>query len=163
MVGSLVENALTEFRQSYDIYIDSGTGLTAAALLLGLGYLHLPWRVVVVSMTGQERCEFDRLLANLGEEFLRLTGESPKVPEWELTYPPVGRSFGSTGAAAIQEIKDTACREGILCDPLYSAKLILAYRAERDENRPSILLISGGERELLGFQKPLRDWLCTTS
>lgn len=159
LVGSLMENALSREEAEPDVYIDSGTGFTAAALLLGLGYFRLPWRVVVVSMTGQERAEFDDLLCSLGEEFGRLTGESICPPDWELTYPPVGRSFGSTSAAVFEEIRDVAQAEGILCDPLYAAKLSLTYRERRDARRPSLLIVSGGERELLGFQRPLRDWL----
>lgn len=161
LVGSLVENALRYGMRDYDLYLDSGTGFTAVAVLLGLGYFRLPWRVVVVSMTGQEQEEFEQLLAELAPEFERILGEPSAPMEWELAHPVVGRSFGSTNAQVFEEVRGMARSEGILCDPLYSAKLSLTYCSRRDPQRPALLVVSGGERELLGFQRPLKDWLCT--
>lgn len=162
LVGSLMEGALSAGGGPFHIYIDSGTGFTAAALLLGLGFFGVDWPVTVVSMTRQEKGEIEALVACLHNEYERLFGEAPRPVEFQLVLPPTAQSFGSTNGAVFAEVQSLAREEGLLCDPLYAAKLSLTYRELRDPAVKSLMFVSGGERELLGFQKPLRDFLCGT-
>jgi 1-aminocyclopropane-1-carboxylate deaminase/D-cysteine desulfhydrase-like pyridoxal-dependent ACC family enzyme len=155
----LVERAIETESWVEDIYVDSGTGFTAAALLLGLGFFQLPCRVLIVSMTGQNRSDINRLVETYRTEAERLLSVPVSPPEFEVHSPPVGPSFGSVPAASLAEVADFAQREGILVDPIYSAKLSLFYRQNRSAERNALMCVSGGARELLCFQGPLRKWL----
>lgn len=159
IAGSLGTEALRHRRLPPDIYIDSGTGFTAAALLLGLGFLGLSCQVHVVSMTRQDRAEILSLLESLSAECQNLFQEPVQPLDFTLSHPPVGQSFGSTPGAVFEEVQSFARHEGVLIDPLYTAKLSLAYQSVRSEKRDALLFVSGGARDLLGFQRPLRDWL----
>ncbi|MFA5507076.1 MAG: hypothetical protein WC314_04045 [Vulcanimicrobiota bacterium] len=159
LVGSLVEQALERKIWKPDIFIDSGTGFTAAALLSGLAYFELPCRVVVVSMTGQSKSELLEQLLAQRPEYERLLQRPASAVDFEVVPPPVGPSFGSLPTAALEEVAEFARWEGILVDPLYAAKLSLLYQSRRDPERPAFIFVSGGARELLCFQGPLRKWL----
>ena len=162
LVGSLMERALSAGGAPFHIYIDSGTGFTAAALLLGLGFFRVDWPVTVVSMTRQKRGEIEAIVASLHTEYERLFGEVPQPVDFQMMLPPTAQSFGSTNGAVFAEVRSLAQEEGLLCDPLYAAKLSLAYGESRDPAVRALMFVSGGERELLGFQRPLRDFLCGT-
>ena len=159
LLGSLVECALGARRWVDDIYIDSGTGFTAAALLLGLGFFRLPCRVLVVSMTGQNRSDIESLVETYRTEMERILSVAVSLPKFEVHPPPAGPSFGSVPSASLAEVADFAQREGILVDPIYAAKLGLFYRENRNAEREALMFVSGGARELLCFQGPLRKWL----
>lgn len=159
LVGSLVQRAIERKRWVKDIYVDSGTGFTAAALLLGLGFFQLPCRVLVVSMTGQSRGDIEELVERCRPETERLLSLSTNLPEFEVHAPPAGPSFGSVPSASLAEVADFAQREGVLVDPIYAAKLSLFYRDNRSVERDALMFVSGGARELLCFQGPLRKWL----
>ena len=159
IVGSLVERAIEARRWVDDIYVDSGTGFTAAALLLGLGFFRLPCRVLVVSMTGQNRGDIEALVEKYRSEAERLLSVSVGHPNFEVHLPPAGPSFGSVPSASLAEVADFAQREGILVDPIYASKLSLFYRQNRSADRDALMFVSGGARELLCFQGPLRKWL----
>lgn len=159
LAGSLVEKSLGENRWVEDLYIDAGTGFSAAALLMGLGYFGLPCRVFIVSMTGQTEEDILYQVACLGPEFERVLGEKPSLPSFSVHQPPAGPSFGSVPSASLAEVQEFARREAILVDPIYTAKLSLAYKELRDPGREARMFVSGGVRELLCFQGPLRKWL----
>ncbi len=159
IAGSVVASALQHQRLPTDIYIDSGTGFTAVALLLGLGFFRLTCRVHIVSMTRQDRAEFVTLLEALTTEYQGLLKEPVQPLDFTVSHPPIGQSFGSTPGAVFEEVRAFAREEGLLVDPLYTAKLSLAYQGVRSENRSALMFVSGGARDLLGFQRPLRSWL----
>jgi 1-aminocyclopropane-1-carboxylate deaminase/D-cysteine desulfhydrase-like pyridoxal-dependent ACC family enzyme len=86
------------------------------------------------------------------EDFLQVSIKS--VPEYKLYYPVSARSFGSTNSTIFREIKCIAREDGILTDPVYSAKLfITAKHTIQDQSLDgNILLIhSGGALALSGF------------
>jgi len=159
IAGSVVQQALSLGHLPQDLYIDSGTGFTAAALLLGCGYFELNCEVHVVSMTGQTRAELDQTLDSLVPEYTRILKEPPRACDYTLHSPPIGRSFGSTPARVFEEVQAMAQLESVLVDPLYTAKLSLTYQELRNPERSALMFISGGVRDLLGFQGPLRKWL----
>ena len=159
LAGSLVERALEQKNWTERIYVDSGTGFSAAALLMGLGFFELPCRVTVVSMTGQSSKDIEEIFRSLSEEYSVIFGRSPRIPEFEVTQPPVGPSFGSVPAASLAEVESFAQREAILVDPIYTAKLSLAYQKLREPGQETLMFLSGGVRELLCFQGPVRKWL----
>lgn len=158
IAGSLVELALKHRKWPSQIYIDAGTGFTAIALILGLGYFGLPCQVHVVSMTGQSQAEFDGQLARFRPQCQHLLGQADPI-SYRLHHPSVGQSFGSTPSRVFQEIQLLAQEESLLVDPLYTAKLSLFYEQKRDPELPALMFVSGGSEGLLGFQGPLRKWL----
>lgn len=163
LAGSLVEQALQQQRYVKDVYIDSGTGFSAAALLMGLGFLEVPHRVHIVSMTNQTELDFSRLTAALSQEHERLLGVAPKLCDFVVAKPPIGPSFGSVPAASLAEVERFARTEAMLVDPIYTAKLSLYYQTVRRTDEPALMFVSGGVRELLCFQRPLRNWLAQAS
>ena len=141
------------------VYIDSGTGFTAASLLLGLGYFALPFKLCIVSMTGQSEKEFAKLVDSLAPEYRRLMDEDAVVGHHEIAQPSQGQSFGSLPSAVFAEIESLAQGEGLLVDPLYTAKLSLYYREVRAAKVPALMFVGGGHSDLLGFQGPLLQWM----
>jgi 1-aminocyclopropane-1-carboxylate deaminase len=159
IAGSLVEQSLTGGSFPERVFVDSGTGFTAAALILGIGYFQLPCQLCVVSMTGQTRLQLDALIAEIAPEFEQLLGVPANPAPYRLEYPVIGPSFGSIPSGVFEEIHSFAQQEGILVDPLYTAKLSLAYQTLRYPIAPTLMFVSGGHRDLLGFQGPLQHWL----
>ncbi len=159
IVGSLIEQILANDKLPERVFVDAGTGFTAAALLLGLSYFALPSKVCVISMTGQLRLDLDRLIQSLRPEFERLMLESVNPESYRLEYPEHGQSFGSIPAGVFEEVQSFAQCEGILVDPLYTAKLSLCYQRMRYPIGFSVMFVSGGQSDLLGFQAPLQHWL----
>ncbi|HIB68118.1 MAG TPA: hypothetical protein EYO33_24240 [Phycisphaerales bacterium] len=159
LAGSLVEKSLEQNTWTTRIFMDSGTGFSAAALLLGLGFFNLPCRVTIVSMTGQSSEDIQDICHSLSGDYGRLFDKPPRIPEFEVNHPPVGPSFGSVPAASLAEVAAFAQQEAILIDPIYTAKLSLYYQQQRVAGQEALMFLSGGVRELLCFQGPLRKWL----
>jgi 1-aminocyclopropane-1-carboxylate deaminase/D-cysteine desulfhydrase-like pyridoxal-dependent ACC family enzyme len=86
------------------------------------------------------------------EDFLQIL--IPSRPDYKLYYSTIAKSFGGTNRAIFREIKCIAREDGILTDPVYSAKLfIMAKHTIQDQSLDgNILLIhSGGALALSGF------------
>lgn len=128
---------------SFDhVFIDAGTGLSAIGLIMGgvKGIVHV------------------LLLADEEEQFLtKLVGfnKEPRT-QFVLHRPKQARSFGSVTQTTLDEIRFLARHEGILTDPIYSAKLFLETRdLLKDIQGASLLIHSGGAHSLHGFASGL--------
>jgi 1-aminocyclopropane-1-carboxylate deaminase/D-cysteine desulfhydrase-like pyridoxal-dependent ACC family enzyme len=127
------------------LFIDAGTGFSAAALIHRLTVVKHPGIVHVL------------LLADVEELFIHkmsLWSGGAKHTNYRCFYPRTARSFGSVNNTVREEIKRTAREEGILTDPIYSAKLFNAarhYIAEQALNGAALLIHSGGALTLSGF------------
>lgn len=139
-----------------EIYIDAGTGLSAVGLLLALSQLRLPARLKIVSMSGQTQFQIQAKVQEFGQ-YLRWRPE--KIADFEVLSPPTARSFGSTNHTVFKEIQRMAQDEGILVDPVYSAKLTLTFEQVHQPQIPALVYIGGGARELLCFQDQLAGFL----
>lgn len=139
------------------IWVDAGTGLTAQALILGLGLLKRQLSCEVVLCAGTEE-EFKRDLEKRRAELAaELLCDIP-LAAFRCHRPLSARSFGSTNQAVFQEIQRTAAESGILLDPIYSAKLFMSVRAayaEREPDEPVLILHAGGVSSLFGFPQEL--------
>lgn len=125
---SLAEDLIDNERDlgfSFDhLFIDAGTGFTAIALLLGL------------AKRGHRGCVHVLLLADEAEQFekkLRTFYQCMPLPcpfpkNYQLHRPTNARSFGSTNATVLREVYQVQEEEGILTDPIYSAKLCYEMR-----------------------------------
>jgi 1-aminocyclopropane-1-carboxylate deaminase len=121
------------------VWIDAGTGLTAKALILSLGTLLAdPPEVQVVLCAGDET-SFE---ASLRSAHLR---QAP----YALHRPPTARSFGTTNQTIFATIDRYLREEGVLLDPIYTSKLLLAYEEVKGEG--DIIIHSGGLLNNFGF------------
>jgi 1-aminocyclopropane-1-carboxylate deaminase/D-cysteine desulfhydrase-like pyridoxal-dependent ACC family enzyme len=139
------------------IWVDAGTGLTAQALILGLGLLQSRAHCEVLLCAGTE-AEFQK---DLELRRLELAAELQReIPcaSFRCHQALTARSFGSTNQAVFQEIQRTAAESGVLLDPIYSAKLLMSVRASQDAWRAEdrvLILHSGGTSSLFGFPREL--------
>ncbi len=136
------------------IFIDSGTGMVAQSLLAGSAVIGKKtiFHNVILADSFEDFEKGLKQVIQYTEDFLQVSIKS--VPEYKLYYPVVARSFGSTNSTIFKEIKSIASEDGILTDPVYSAKLfITAKRTIQDQSLDgNILLIhSGGALALSGF------------
>jgi len=136
------------------IWIDAGTGLMAAALIGMNTLLERHSQVHVVLVAGDE-AYFHLQLKRVWkwfEEELQLS--LPPAHNFEL-YPPVtARAFGSVNAEVRRFCLQTAREEGLLLDPIYTAKLFLTARHSLAAGRQQghvLLIHSGGGTGLMGF------------
>ncbi len=135
------------------IFIDAGTGLSAIGLLLGMPFFNLQAHIHIILMAGTSEVFHKKLLGYKAylEGFLQT---SIHLPTFSLYNASIGKAFGSTPEAIFQEIQTLATEEGILTDPIYSAKLF--YTAKEIANQSllkgNLLCIhSGGGLTLSGF------------
>lgn len=122
-----------------NIWIDAGTGLSARALIYSLGeLLESPPLIHVVLCAGNE------------DEFTAELSKFPfKQAPFRLYRPPTARSYGSTNRKVWDLIDRYLRTEGVLLDPIYSAKLLMAYE---EKGMPRSLIVhSGGGLNNFGF------------
>ncbi len=136
------------------IFLDSSSGMVAQSLIAGAAAINKKIQFHIVVLTGSFEtfeCGLNQIV-QYTEDFLQSSIESE--PDYKLHYPASFKSFGGTGRTILREIKNIARNDGILTDPVYSAKLfITAKQAIQDLSLDgNILLIhSGGTLALSGF------------
>ena len=139
------------------LFVDSGTGLTAIALLLGLTFLEHPAHIHIILMAGNET-EFKYKLEQYRQHFQDLTKTLiPSPLRFSLQRPQKMKSFGSVNPSLFKTIQQIARSEGVFCDPVYNAKLFqeashLIY--EKQLQGRGLIIQSGGTLSLLGFLNP---------
>ena len=126
------------------IFIDAGTGFSAAALIKGLDQL------------GHSALTHVLLLADDEETFnLKLKhwlGYKPR--NYDCFRPATARAFGSINQTIKKEIRRLAREEGILSEPIYSAKLFHEARRfikESNITGKGLIIHSGGLLSITGF------------
>lgn len=126
------------------IFIDAGTGFSAAALIKGLAELNHQARIYVLLLADDEMLFRSKLVSWLGA-----------VPERvSCLYPETARSFGSLNQTIKDAIKRMALEEGILAEPVYSAKLFHTARMYIEKNKlkgTALIVHSGGILTMAGF------------
>lgn len=136
------------------IFIDSGSAMTAGALVLMNALLGRSCCIHVV-LTAGEVVFFRQRLRQLADWLPPVFGRSGDLPDdFRLHMPVTARSFGSVNATVLAETKRLAREEGVLTDPVYTTKLMMTARAVvRQEKLAGEVLIvhSGGGTGLMGF------------
>ena len=126
------------------IFIDAGTGFAASALIQGLAQRQHAATVHVLLLAEDIAAFNSRLKLWLGA-----------IPHnYNCFYPTTAKAFGSVNLSIKNEIKRLAREEGILADPIYSAKLFHETRAylQSEKLTGKVLIIhSGGVLSLAGF------------
>lgn len=149
------------------IFIEAGTGLAAIGLILSLEnrkrrvYIH----ILLLALTKEEFLEKLRLFY---QHFVSTTSQQFIV--WEQLIanlyfytPDTATSFGSTNSQVFETIIQVARQDGILTDPIYTAKLLLMAKKvilHTVSIQGNILIIhGGGGLGLMGYQKQLEKQL----
>ncbi len=158
LVLDLLQNE-QELNKTFDrIFVDAGTGTTAAALILGLCYLQRQTQVTVVLSAGTEKSFLECLhfFQNILEQTLR---EKIQIEGgFETVFPVTAKSFGSCNKTILKTIAETAREEGIFLDPIYTSKLYLTAKHLIEKEPPAqnpLWIHSGGSLSITGFQEPL--------
>lgn len=126
------------------IFIDAGTGFSAAALIKGMTDLKHTADIHVLLLADDEETYRQKLTNWIGEIPAKSHCFSPKT----------AKSFGSVNKEIKQEIRRMAYEEGILADPIYAAKLFHESRRYIEDKglTGNVLLIhSGGTLTMAGF------------
>jgi 1-aminocyclopropane-1-carboxylate deaminase len=145
---------------SFDhIFIDSGTGMTAAALTLAFGFLEKKTTIHILQIAGTPE-EFHTLLSLRKTEFEGMIQQRlPSSFSYKLYSPTHAQSFGSVSPQIFQTIREIAHTQGFLTDPIFTAKLFAEGKKILSEKtlKGNILFIhSGGALSLMGFTKQLK-------
>lgn len=138
------------------IFIDSGTGLMAIAVILGMAWLKRATTIHVVLMAGDEEYFHKKLREYLGYFNTLLKEEMPFPDNFRLHLPIL--AFGKVNEKVFDSIRHMARTEGFLVDPIYTAKLFMEGEklVKQLQLRGRILFNhSGGALTLMGFQKEL--------
>lgn len=143
-----------------ELFIDSGTGLTAASLICAFGYIQKETHIHVMLAASNE-ASFLQKLQEVKLAFEAILNDSiAYLPPFTLHLPPTAKSFGATNATLFQTIARVAKDEGLFLEPLYSSKLYLLFVKKTLENKlqgPFLFIHSGGLFSLSGFQNELRN------
>lgn len=165
LAESVLQNERSQSTHFADLFIDSGTGLTAIGLILGLSLLDplVQKRRIHITLIAGNSYEFldhlDRFRINVEKS---LQTVDTKLPQLNFLTPPTGKSFGSVNASLMAATRDIAQREGLLMDPIYSVKHYTAmreYLSQRPIKTPSLFIYNGSSLGLSGFQTPLSQIL----
>ncbi len=143
------------------VIVPSGSGLTHAGLLVGLRQAGSSARVIGSCVRRSAEPQFDRMVQVLdGLSLLR--GSEPVEGEccihlWDEALAP---GYGKPGETTVEAMRMMAQREGILLDPVYSAKAFAAVPAlilsgVTPKGSRVLFLHTGGLAAMFGFQKTL--------
>lgn len=140
------------------LFLDTGTGFQASITLLAYAWMEKSAAFTLVVMAN-ERQDFEEKLNEYHVAFEKWLEEKMPFPKnYELLYPVTAKSFGSVNAKVIDSVSDMAQKEGILTDPIYSAKLFDTAKNEL-KSKPKLgkvlIVHSGGGLALCGFQSQL--------
>ncbi len=145
-----------EIGASFDhVFVDAGTGMMAAALILAFGALKKLCMVHVL-LIAESEAGFQEVLSDRSADWKFLFGTAPPSSLLYKTHIPQNApSFGATNAKVFKTISRIARYEGFLTDPIFTAKLF--DEGQRiivgDQLKGNILFIhSGGGLSLSGFQ-----------
>lgn len=137
------------------ICIDAGTGLTAAVLIWLNAWRKRQTHISVILTAGTPE-SFLAVMQKTKQWLAPYLKENlpQQIPEYGLYRSATAAAYGSVNAGIRKAVKRYAQTEGVLCDPIYTAKLL--YTSEEllkgSVLQGSVLLIhNGGGTGLMGF------------
>lgn len=162
---TLAQDVLRNERESgirfRNLFVDSGTGMSAMGLILGLAALDPPSsrrRVYITLIAGDE----GRFAETMEDYQRRLVQEidspRPKLPQIAFLEPPIAPAFGSVNESLFAATREVARTEGLLMDPVYSVKHYMSMRetvSMLPANEASLFIYNGSSLGLAGFQDRL--------
>lgn len=126
------------------IFIDAGTGFSAAALIKGLVAAAHQATVHVLLLADDERTFKNKL-----KQWIEFEPQN-----YHCFYPTTAKAFGVVNQTVKTEVRRMALEEGILVSPIYSAKLFYETRQflVKEHIIGNVLIIhSGGILSMHGF------------
>ncbi len=132
------------------LYSDSGSGWSAAALLISLALIQRYPKVSIYLAAGNADY-FQSVLQmaiNAFEEIFNY--KIPALPEFDFLNPEGKKFQGKMTQKAKTFILEFARTEGLLLDPFYNYGLF-SLALERQGPHPSLIIASGGNLSLLGY------------
>lgn len=152
LATDLARNEQTLGKEIHHVFVDSGSGLMAAGLIAGDLRLGVRRHYHIVLTAGSEELVYRQVQKVTDRLLPGTTNKMLKALPISFYRPLVGRSFGSTPAAVWQTIRSVARTEGILLDPIYTAKTfqLFAHHAPRLTGT-KVMIHSGGAGGLAGF------------
>lgn len=153
-----------ELNLSFDhIFIDVGTGFSAAALLSGLAFVNKKTICHLLLLADEEK-DFLLKLQQLHREFEEWMGVKCPFPvHFNCMRSSFASSFGSTNKTLFKFLVQMARDQGFFLDPIYSGKLFYHAHeviARNEKIQGNMLIIhSGGALTLSGFQEQIQDCL----
>ncbi|TVT55793.1 MAG: pyridoxal-phosphate dependent enzyme [Sedimenticola thiotaurini] len=142
------------------IWTDSGTGVSAIGLLLGMRLLGITRPTVHITQIAgtpdefqQRYCQFEQWL-----EKLIATPLPAQRPEVRFIRPATATSYGSINKTILKESWSIARETGLLMDPVYSVKHLYTVKQEMNLNPPTgpqLVFYNGGTLGMSGFQSQL--------
>ena len=160
LAGDLQRNMAqleTGFR---DIWTDSGSGVSAIGLLLGLRLAGMTDCTVHVTQIAGDEEEFQQRYRQMEQWLVTLTG-SPlpdEEPRLQLLKPASAASYGSVNRTILNQAWLIARETGLLMDPVYSVKHFYTVKRQMETTPPrgpQLVLYNGGTLGLCGFQEAL--------
>ena len=137
------------------IVMDAGTGLSAAVVEAVLSLYPSPPQFHIILMADSET-DYLQKYRQVTRWFEQIFGNSPKASSAKLYRPFTARAFGSVNAQVRKFCQYMAHEEGVLCDPIYAAKMFLQAKHMIEEGLLSgstLLVHSGGGTGLMGFSE----------
>lgn len=127
------------------IFVDAGTGFSAAGLIKGLAQRNHQSCIHVLLLADEEHTFKYKLEQWIGMQ----------ASNYQCFRPATAKSFGSVNQHIKSEIRRMAREEGILADPVYAAKLFHESRKfiVTEQLKGNVLIIhSGGTLTMAGFE-----------
>lgn len=160
LADDLLENERSAEKQFPEIWIDSGTGVSAIGLLLGLRLREKRKRRLHITLIAGSESEFIaryHRFEHWCEELLKRPIPGAKF-DLQFHAPATAPSFGSVNKTLLAETGIIAREMGILMDPVYSVKHLYTVKHEMlitPPQQPQLVIYSGGPLGLSGFQHSL--------
>jgi D-cysteine desulfhydrase/L-cysteate sulfo-lyase len=143
------------------LVVTSGSGATHAGLLYGLRVLGSSIAVVGVCPRRDAASQAKRIGSHI-DKLQRMLDLDPEITaeDIRLTDVSLAPGYGQLNEATIQALQVTARCEGLLLDPVYTAKAMagLIYLAQQGELAGDVLFWhTGGQPALFGYGDSLLD------
>ncbi|WP_298917579.1 D-cysteine desulfhydrase family protein [uncultured Roseobacter sp.] len=145
------------------VVIGSGSGLTHAGMLAGLRSIGHPARVIG-SCVRRDATQQTQRISTVLEALSELLGSKVPVTDadvviWDGAFSP---GYGQLGPSAAQAMAMMAQSEGIVLDPVYTAKVFAAIPAlvdngEIPEGSRVLFVHTGGLASLFAYQSSLEN------
>lgn len=162
LAEDILKNEVEQGCQFQRIYIDSGTGLSAVGLILGLELLLdeevcSEKELIITLIAGDEDFFGERLAFFRKEFFLSSNIKIKKRLAYKVIRPVLAPKFGATNASLLKACNNIAQSHGLLMDPVYSVKHFetMKHHARNAEQAESLFIFNGSPLGLMGFQEKL--------
>ncbi|MXY66085.1 MAG: D-cysteine desulfhydrase family protein [Gammaproteobacteria bacterium] len=140
------------------LVVGSGSGLTHAGLLAGLRIMGHPLPVLGCCVRRDAGLQGDRILAHCRriEEMLGVASCVFDDDIW-VSDAALAPGYGEASNGVMRAVADMARLEGVLMDPVYSAKVVanalaLVEEGELDGHRGIVLMHTGGTPALFAYR-----------